>query len=192
MTFVLGVLGSPRKGGNTDLLLDAALEGAKEGGAEVRKIVLSTLDIHPCAACGGCADGGGCVIADDMVPLYSLIDEADVIIVASPVYFDGVSAQTKAFIDRGQLFWVRKYVQKRPGKKKRGAFLSVGARIRTDFACPEATVRAFLFTVNAEPGPTLAYAGFEEAGSIADHPTALGDARSLGRELAEAGGRNVH
>jgi multimeric flavodoxin WrbA len=193
LTFVLGVLGSPRPAGNTDLLLDAALEGAKEAGAEVRKVVLAALDIHPCTGCEGCADGGGCVIADDMVPLYPLIDEADVILIASPVYFDGVSAQTKAFIDRGQLFWVRKYVLKRAGKKKRGAFLSAGARLRTDFVCPEATVRAYLFTVNAELVRTLAYAGFEERGAIVDHPTALCDARALGRELvAGAVGRNVH
>jgi multimeric flavodoxin WrbA len=175
------------------MLMDAALEGAKEAGAEVRKVFLADLDIRPCSSCGECADGVGCVIADDAPALYALIDSADVIIVSSPVYFDGVSAQLKAFIDRCQLFWQRKYVLKRPGKEKRGAFLSAAARIRTEFACPEATVRAFLLTVNARPVRTLAYAGFEEAGSIADHPSALCDARSLGRELAQdTGGRNVH
>ena len=193
MTFVLGLAGSPRRGGNTDLLLDAALEGAREAGAEVRKVSVGELTVRPCTACGRCADGVRCIIDDDMTGIYELIDRADVILVASPVHFDGVSAQMKALIDRCQLFWQRKYVLKRPGKQRVGAFLSAAARIRTDFTCPEATVRAFLLTVNARPVRTLAYAGFEEAGSIVDHPSALCDARDLGRELIEATiGRNVH
>lgn len=119
-----------------------------------------------------------------MSDLYGKLEDADVIILASPVYFDAVSAQTKAFIDRTQLFWYRKYVLKMAGRKRRGAFISVAARVRTDFACPEATARAFFHTLDAMPCRTLAFSGFEEAGSIEDHPTALGEARDLGRALA--------
>jgi multimeric flavodoxin WrbA len=173
------------------MLMDAALEGAAETGAEVTKVFLADLDISPCTACEVCADGVKCAIDDDAVGVFALIEAADVVIVSSPVYFDGVSAQLKALIDRCQIFYHRKYELKRPGKQKVGAFLSAAARIRTEFACPEATVRAFLFTINAKPGRTLAYAGFEEAGSITDHPSALCDARSLGRELAATTDRNV-
>ncbi len=188
MTYVLGVLGSPRVGGNTDLLLDAALEGAAETGAKVEKITLSKLNISPCTACGGCADGVRCVIDDDMTSLYPKLEEADVILLASPVYFYGVTAQMKTFIDRAQLFWVQKFVLHYRFKKRKGAFLSVGARIRTDFAAADASAQAFFYTLEATPSRKLTFAGFEEKGSIADHPTALAEARQLGKELAQSAG----
>jgi multimeric flavodoxin WrbA len=193
MTLVLGVLGSPRKGGNTDLLLDAALDGARDAGAAVEKVSLSTLMIGSCTACDGCRDGVRCMLDDDMALLYLKIEKADVIVLASPVYFDSVTAQMKAFIDRAQLFWYRKYILKVPGKKRRGGFLSVGARVHTEFTCLEMTAKAFFYTLDAMPCRSLGYAGFEEAGSIEDHPTALAEARELGRALVtEAGERNGH
>ncbi len=188
---VLGVLGSPRPRGNTDLLLEAALKGAAEAGAEVEKVVLDRLDIRPCTACDSCRDGVGCVLVDDMVPLYRKIEDADVIILASPVYFDGVTAQTKGFIDRCQLFWCRKYLLKVRGKERGSAFISVGARVRTDFEPLEATVRALFHTLDAMPCHFLTFAGFEEPGSIEDHPDAMEQARALGKRLAtELGKRN--
>lgn len=188
MIYVLGVLGSPRQGGNSEMLLDAALEGARSTGAEVEKVVLSKLHVQPCTACEGCADGVQCVLDDDMQPLYKKLEEADVIILASPVYFYGVTAQMKAFIDRAQLFYVRKFVLHYRSKKRKGAFLSVGARIRTDFVAPGSSVQAFFHTLEATPSRSLTFAGFEEKGSIADHPTALDDAERLGRELARSAG----
>jgi multimeric flavodoxin WrbA len=188
---VLGVLGSPRRGGNTDLLLDEALRGAAEGGADVEKVPLDRLNIRPCTACEGCRDGVRCVLDDDMGPLYHKIESADVIILASPVYFEGVSAQAKAFIDRCQLFWCRKYVLKMRGKARGSAFISVGARVRTQFDALEATAQALFYTLDAMPCQTLAYAGFEEPGSIEDHPDALAKARELGARLVgEARERN--
>lgn len=187
----LGVLGSPRAGGNTDLLLDAALSGAAEAGAEAEKVVLDRLDIRPCTACDGCRDGVACVLNDDMMLLYRKVEEADIIILASPVYFDAVSAQTKAFIDRCQLFWCRKYLLKIKGRPRASAFISVGARVRTDFGALEATARALFYTLDAMPCHFLTFAGFEEPGSIQDHPDAIEQARGLGRKLAaEAGERN--
>lgn len=188
MTYVLGVLGSPRRGGNSEMLLDAALEGARSTGAQAEKVVLSELHIRPCTACEGCADGVQCVLDDDMRPLYTKLEEADVIILASPVYFYGVTAQMKAFIDRAQLFYVRKFVLHHRSKKRKGAFLSVGARIRTDFVAPGSSAQAFFHTLEATPSRSLTFAGFEERGSIADHPSALADAERLGRELAMSAG----
>jgi multimeric flavodoxin WrbA len=187
----LGVLGSPRLGGNTDLLLDAALSGATEAGAEAEKVILDRLEIHPCTACDSCRDGVGCAIADDMTDLYGKVEEADIIILASPVYFHAVSAQTKAFIDRCQLFWCRKYLLKIKGKERGSAFISVGARVRTDFEPLEATARALFYTLDAMPCQFLTFAGFEEPGSIEDHPDAMEQARALGRQLAsDIGKRN--
>jgi multimeric flavodoxin WrbA len=120
-----------------------------------------------------------------MAGLYDKVEGADILVLASPVYFDSVTAQMKAFIDRAQPFWYRKYVLKVAGKRRSSGFLAVGARVRTEFTCPEATVRAFFHTLDAMPSRTLGFAGFEERGSIEDHPTALQQARELGRALVE-------
>lgn len=190
MTFVLGIAGSPRRGGNTELLLDAALAGAAEAGAEVRKVVLSELAFSGCTSCGGCTDGRDCVLRDDLAPVYEMVDRADAIILASPLYFEGLSAFMKAFIDRGQVYWVRKYALKRPGKKRRGAVIAAGARINADFSSALRPARVWLLTLDADM-TALTFGGFEEKGSILDHPTALQDARALGRDMA-AEGRNIH
>jgi multimeric flavodoxin WrbA len=181
----LAVLGSPRQGGNSDLLLDAAVEGMMIAGASTEKVSLVALGIGPCTACEACQDGTWCVLEDDMARLYEKLEEADILVLASPVYFDSVTALMKAFIDRAQPFWYRKYVLKMAGRRRSAGFLAVGARVRTEFSCPEATVKAFFYTLDAMPCRTLGFAGFEERGSIQDHPTALQQARELGRALVE-------
>ena len=97
---VLGIMGSPRIKGNTDLLLDEALKGAQSQGAEVEKIVVDKLKIAPCREYYGCLRDGNCVIRDDMDDIYPKLLEADGIIVASPIFFYGLTAQLKALIDR--------------------------------------------------------------------------------------------
>lgn len=190
MTFVLGIAGSPRRGGNTELLLDAALKGAAEQGAEVRKVVLSSLQYSGCVSCEGCSEGDDCVIDDDLQHVYELVDQADVIILASPLYFEGLSSQVKAMIDRGQVYWVRKYALGRSGRKRRGAVIAVGARRNADFASALRPAKIWLLTLDADM-ETLTYGGFEEKGSILDDADALAEARSLGRRLA-AQERNIH
>lgn len=128
---VLGISGSPKKEGFTNLLLDEALGGARAGGAKVEKIILNELDFRPCQECGGCDDTGLCVLDDDMKPVYDKFAKADSIIAASPIYFGTVTAQLKAMIDRCQSLWVAKYVLKNDlpaGKKRKGIFLCVGGK----------------------------------------------------------------
>ncbi|HHT75853.1 MAG TPA: NAD(P)H-dependent oxidoreductase [Methanomassiliicoccaceae archaeon] len=182
MTFVLGIAGSPRRGGNTELLLDAALQGAAEGGADVRKIVLSTLSYSGCISCGGCDDGCSCVVDDDLKDVHHLIERADAIILASPIYFEGLSSQLKAMIDRGQVYWIRKYVLGMQGMKRRGAIIAVGARRNADFQSALRPAKIWFLTLDADM-TALTYGGFEEKASILDDPDALNDARSLGRNL---------
>ncbi|KQM11978.1 hypothetical protein AOA80_05115 [Methanomassiliicoccales archaeon RumEn M1] len=188
MTFVLGIAGSPRRGGNTELLLDAALEGAREAGAEVRKVVLDDLSYSGCTSCEGCQDGQRCVLDDDLQQVYGLIERADAIVLASPMYFEGLSSQAKALIDRGQLFWRRKYTLGLEGKKRRGAVIAVGARRNADFASALRPAKIWLLTLDADM-TSLTFGGFEEKGSILDDADALEEARSLGRGLVE---RNIH
>ena len=98
---VLILSGSPRKGGNSDLLCDEFVRGAKESGNEVEKIFLRDKEISYCTACYYCRDTGkGCVIKDDMAEILDKMLEADVIVMASPVYFYSIDAQMKIVIDR--------------------------------------------------------------------------------------------
>ncbi|MDI6894922.1 MAG: NAD(P)H-dependent oxidoreductase [Bacillota bacterium] len=98
--YVLGVMGSPRKGGNSDLLLSRALEGAAGQGARTEKVCLADMDLRPCLACEGCRAGGNCVQKDDMQELYPRLQAAAGLVIATPVYWWGPSAQTKVFLDR--------------------------------------------------------------------------------------------
>ncbi len=111
---VLGIYGSPRKGGNTDILLEEAMKGAGEAGAEVEGLRLTALNVLPCLECHGCDTTGRCVIQDDMQKIYPKLTESDVIILASPIFFYGITAWAKALVDRSQALWTRKYLIKDP------------------------------------------------------------------------------
>jgi len=94
-------VGSPQRGGNTELLADAFLEGAKSAGHEIRKFHCSGMRIAPCLGCRTCwKDQNPCVLQDDMTAIYEAFEESEILIFASPVYFDGFSAQLKTMIDR--------------------------------------------------------------------------------------------
>ena len=97
---VLGISCSPRPSGNTQVLLEEALEGARSEGAEAEYFSLAGKDIKPCDACGSCHKTGKCHITDDMTEVYEKMAEADGIIFGTPIYFYGMSAQLKALIDR--------------------------------------------------------------------------------------------
>lgn len=104
---VLVLSGSPRKGGNSDLLCDEFTRGALESGHQVEKIRVSTQKIHPCSACYFCRQHSGeCVHKDDMAALLQKMIDADVLVLASPVYFYSVDAQLKAVIDRTVARWL--------------------------------------------------------------------------------------
>ncbi|MDP6825417.1 MAG: flavodoxin family protein, partial [Dehalococcoidales bacterium] len=97
---ILGIMGSPRIKSNTDLLLEEAFQGARGQQVEVEKIVVDRLKIAPCREYYGCLKDGNCVIRDDMDAIYPKLMAADGIIMASPIFFYGPSAQVKALIDR--------------------------------------------------------------------------------------------
>ena len=115
---VLGVVGSPRKEGNTDMLVDEALRGAREAGRETDKIFLNDLRITPCqSVCTEyCEKTGDCKIKDDMSPIYSTLYDSDPVILGTPIYWYGPSAQLKAFIDRWYAFSHPKFAERMRGK----------------------------------------------------------------------------
>lgn len=115
---IIGFVGSPRKGGNTAWIVDRILEGAKEQGAETQSWYFSDLDIKPCQGCLGCRNGDrGCIINDDMQKLYDAIEDADTLVLGSPVYMGQMSAQAKIFIDRWFARITPRFKEENAGKK---------------------------------------------------------------------------
>lgn len=185
---VLGLMGSPRIKGNTDLLLEQALQGAQSCGADIEKIVIDKLTIAPCKEYYGCARDGKCVIRDDMDAVYDKLLEADAVIVASPMFFYSLSAQIKAVIDRCQAIWARKYLLKQPipHSPKRGAFIAVGAtKGKNLFEGSVLVVKYFFEAIDAQYLDELLVRSVDEKGQIKDHPDQLAAAFELGKKLAE-------
>jgi len=186
---VLGIFGSPRRGGNTEILLEEALKGAEKEDAKVERLFLSDFTLTPCKECHGCDHTGSCVILDDMQKVYPRLLEADIVILASPIFFYGVTAWAKALIDRSQAFWARKYLLKDPslgkeGKRRKGFFISVGAtKGPRVFDGAVLTVKYFFDVLNAEYVGELVFRGVEAKGDILNHPEALQQAFEAGKKL---------
>jgi multimeric flavodoxin WrbA len=184
---VLGIMGSPRRQSNTEILLDKALEGAREAGAEVEKVLVSKLKISPCLEIYACRKDGNCAIRDDMQSLYKKLLEAGHVIFASPMFFYGVTSQAKALIDRCQALWVRRHVLgmgKEDKRERRGVFISVGATRGTKlFDGAVLTVKYFFDAIGVKYSGDLLVKGIDNKAQIKEHPTALEDAFRLGQEL---------
>jgi multimeric flavodoxin WrbA len=185
---VLGINGSPRRGGNTDLLLAKVMKGAADKGAETKTIILNDLKISPCQHCDACFEAGVCRIKDDMQTVYREMEKADRIVLASPVHFLGLSAQMKAMIDRGQALWARKYVLKKPplgdSRPRRGLFVSVGGmKLKNLFEPSLATIKSFFKVTDVDYAGERLFPGTDEKGAIKNHPTALKDAFIAGQRL---------
>ncbi len=184
---VLGIMGSPRRQSNTEILLDKALEGAREAGAEVEKVLASKLKISPCLEIYACLKDGNCAIKDDMQLLYQKLLEADHIIFASPIFFYSITSQAKAIIDRCQALWVRRHVLgigKEDTRLRRGVFISVGAtRGKKLFDGAVLTVKYFFDAISVEYFGDLLVRGIDNKAQIEEHPEALQDAFRLGQEL---------
>ena len=185
---VLGIMGSPRIKGNTDILLDEALRGAHSQGAEIEKLIVDKLNIAPCREYYGCFRDGNCVIRDDMDDIYPKLLSAEGIIVASPIFFYGLTSQIKALIDRCQALWARKYILKQdlPDATRRGAFIAVGAtRGKSLFDGSVLTVKYFFHAIGIKYTDELLIRGVDERGEIKEHPGSLSEAFELGRRLTQ-------
>jgi multimeric flavodoxin WrbA len=186
---VLGLFGSPRRGGNTELLLEEALKGAEMAGAEIERLHLTDFTITPCKECHGCDQTGQCVILDDMQKIYPKLLEADVIILASPIFFYSITGWAKALVDRCQALWSKKYLLKDPslgkeGKRRKGFFISVaGTKGKRVFEGAILTAKYFFDVLNAEYVGELVFKEIDARADILKHPEALRQAFEAGRRL---------
>jgi len=189
---VLAFAGSPRRGGNSETLLDWVLQAMNQEGALIEKVALTEADVNPCRGCNACERLNRCVQRDGMDVLHDRIIDCDCLILAAPIFCMGICAQAKALIDRFQVFRSRKYVLKLPvvppeRKGKRiGIFLSTAGQnwdYVFDGAVP--TVKCFFHVVDI-PNRDIRYLminGVDEKGAILAHPTARRDAEGLGRSV---------
>lgn len=188
MSKILVFMGSPRKGGNTDLLAEAFISGAQGAGADTQKFFLNAMKISPCIECGGCNETGECVIKDDMSNIYTLIADSDVIVVASPIFFYNITSATQALVERSQACWMAKYALKKGvlgGKKRKGFFISVGATSgKKLFEGASRVIRYFCDAVDADYQGALLYRGVDAKGAVKQHETALQESEELGRRVA--------
>ncbi len=185
---VIAFLGSPRAVGNTEILLNETLKGVDTTRNSTRVFRLNEMDIRPCQNCGGCDETGMCVIVDAMRDVYESIRGADRIILASPIFFFGLSAQTKIMIDRCQAFWCQRYLLKQSlvseSYGRKGLLLLVGG-MKSDIGirCGDATAKAFFRSISVPEHETLSFLGVDAKGAISRHPTALQQGYEAGRRL---------
>jgi len=181
--------GSPRRNGNTELLLNEVIRGIQDSGLEVQTFNLNLMKIRPCQDCGGCNKTGICKFKDDMEKVYIAIRESHRFILASPIFFLSLSAQAKIMIDRCQALWSEKYLLKRPIKiderySRKGLLLLVAGMKRGNlFQCAEMTAKAFFRTISVPEHKTLSISGVDAKGEILNHPDFLKEAYEAGTEL---------
>lgn len=187
---VLGISGSPHRHGNTETLLDAFLEGAKNGGGSVEKVILKNLDYSPCRGCNACHKDGQCIVKDDALSLFDQILAADCLAVASPIYSMGITAELKGLIDRAQYIWARKFILKslyftdEHIKQHKGIFISTaGLSWDNVFDAAFPAITAFFNTLGFEYYDNIIANDMDRYQGIRGHPTALADAQAKGKEV---------
>jgi len=186
--FILGIQGSPRVKGNSRWLLNSFLEECERHGATTRAIDSCKADILPCKELIVCEKKGYCPLKDEMEEsIYALIRQADIVVLASPVFFYNVSAQVKILIDRCQMFWGRKYKLKLLDPQsftRQGFLLSVAASGgKKLFDGVHLTAKYFFDAISADYHGALTYKKIETAKQIQSHPTVIADIKKAAKEL---------
>jgi arsenate reductase len=186
---ILGFQGSPRKKGNTNHLLSVFMNEAENLGAQPRIIEVAEKNIVPCIGCGYCEKKGYCITKDDDMTneIYPLLREAEVVVLAAPIYFYNVPAQLKAPIDRTQTLWSRRYKLNltEPARHYRlGFLLAQGAtKGKNLFEGVDLTAKYFFDAVGAKFNGRLTYRHVENIGDMKKHPTVHKDVAASVKEL---------
>jgi len=200
------IYGSPRKDGNTDILLNKFIEGLKISldfdskktnrvnslnnsiiSYRLEKIYVRELNIYPCRECGKCEKTGICVIDDDMKKVYPLLETSNYLIISAPIFFCNVPSNLKILIDRTQCYWARKYILKQKLqdiKPKLGIYLGVcGSRHIEFFNCCKLTVKYFFDVFNLEYYKDFFVSKIDGYQKILQHEDILYNVYNLGKNL---------
>ena len=171
---------------------DAIEEGAREAGAEVESLYVRRMKISGCLECGSCDDTGECAVRDDMDKVYPLLQEADIIFLASPNFFYNVTAQVKLLIDRSQAMWSKRLLEKTPEQRRtfdsgKGYLVCVGAtKGKNLFVGVELTVKYFFDALDMSYEGGLLIDRVEDKGEILKHPDAMERGFDLGKTAVES------
>ena len=188
MVKVIGVAGSPRSAGNSSTLLRAALRGAESAGAQAALIALNDLTFRGCQGCDRCAPAGACVVRDGLAPVFAALELADIWVLASPVYFDGVSGQLKAFFDR--LHWLTteegKLKPRLRGTRRAAVIVTYEDKPRDDYRKLAETLGSYLgWMGDFGDVRVMSEGNLGPADAVSQRDGLLGAAEQLGRNLAE-------
>ena len=176
---VLGIVCSPRRGGNSEILISEALAGAKESGAETELIRITDMNIAGCNGCEACHESGECSIKDDMQKVYQKMLTADGIILGSPVYFWSVSSQAKKLMDRT---YALRYPNHKLKNKVGGAIVVAGRRGSVNAL---STINNFFLGHDMLP-TGLGISGYgNKKGEVKQDERAMQGARSLGKQVVQ-------
>ena len=190
---VIGLLGSPLSDGNTARLLDRALKGAEDAGCIVEKILVTNLDFQACEEMLFCKDHDTCIIDDDMQQLYPKFKEMDGLIIATPVMTMGIPGKLKSMMDRFQVFFMAKYMRKKPfiskerRKERRGLFICIsGMKIPDVFVGVKLTVMAFFDIIDCQYSDELLISDMDTIRDVSGHPDLLEAAYRKGYALGKS------
>jgi len=174
---VLGISCSPRRNGNTEIIIQEALEGAKEVGAKTEFLPAGTMDIKPCTACEACQRTGECKIRDAMQEIYPKLLEANGIVFGTPVYFWAMAAQAKIFIDRT---YALRYPTLKMANKVGGVITVAGREGAISAAMPIVLYFAMNHMLQTEPIDGLA----DRKGGIVHDERSMKAACEMGKQIA--------
>ena len=178
---VLAIVGSPRTGGNSEILTGHTLDAISEAGLETEMVSLIGLDIAPCDGCQACAEGNGCIIEDDLQPLYKKMVESQGIILSSPVYFGSATARIKTVMERAGYLALR---SDNPFAGKVGSPLVVGRRAGHNFTYSQ-LMQWFIVLGMVVPGASYWPVAIGRAkGEVESDAEGIATARSLGMNMA--------
>ena len=181
---ILGISGSPRKGGNSETLLNAALEPFAEAGWEITKILLSEVKIEMCTGCETCVEAKTCCIKDDMKLVYDAYEACNAIIIAAPSYWRNVPAQLKALFDR-TFAGAGSLKGKFGGAIAVGRATAGGGQSKVLDVIHNFYLSAGVLCVPGELNGVTASA--DKPGDIIAQPRRLEQARTLGKNIIELG-----
>ena len=183
---ILVLLGSPRKKGNSTTLAKQIVQGAESAGAEVETVYLNGLNIKPCQGCYACQKKGakGCAVDDDMQSLYPKVAASDALVIATPVYWFNMTAQTKIFMDRLYGMFDTNFTVNPLYKKKIAIAMSYGDTDPFNSGCVNA-LRSFqdAFRYVGAKMAGMVYGSAEEPGEISSNAVLMQQADDLGRKL---------
>ncbi|MHB0875230.1 MAG: flavodoxin family protein [Anaerolineae bacterium] len=185
------IAGSPRKGGNSDILAGRLVAGLQQGGAAVELLHARDLNVAPCRACYYCSRSGECITKDDAQRLYELFLTSHRVCLVTPIFFCQTPAITQAIIERCQTLWTRKYHRHEEPPEldlpRRGLIVGIGGtRGSKVFDSLRCLTRFWFDTMNIRDYDVLTYNDVDEKGAILQRPEALQEVFEAGLRLAAA------